>query len=151
MTENEFMYDKTLFDKHTKYNSTCVRKKSNFSVPGKLNLIDSKSGEIEYFKKNIEKISPKLTTLFKTIEKLDEDDMRTHGKLFKHFIFTDIRSSLYGAKIIGSGFIEKGYNLGYTAEKKKTFDSTLISKKQYGKIQLFTEAELKQKTPNKNF
>jgi len=155
MSENDFMYDKTLFDRHTEFNPSCVRKKSNFSIPSHLNLIDSKSGEIEYFREHIEKISPKLTTLFQTIEKLDKDDMRIHGKLFKHFIFTDIRSSLYGAKIIGSGFIEKGYRLGYTAQRKNTnsnadANADSKSKKEYGKIQLFTEATLNQ-TPNKNF
>jgi hypothetical protein len=40
--------------------------------------------------------------------------MKEHGKLFKHFIFSDLKSS-YGAKLIASALIAKGMHLGYHA------------------------------------
>jgi hypothetical protein len=43
------------------------------------------------------------------IRELDEQDLEKEGKHFKHMIFTDIKSSSYGAKLIGSAFVAKGY------------------------------------------
>jgi hypothetical protein len=144
---SELLFDKKVFDKQIIFNSPCVRKKSNFSKPSYLNLIDSKHVDEnkEYFKENITNISPKIIGLFHTIDKLDKEDFQKHGKMFKHFIFTDIRSSLYGAKIIGSAFIDKGYHLGYTAER--TGDK---NKATFKKITLLSENEL-DKTKNDNF
>ena len=42
--------------------------------------------------------------------------VKEHGKLFKHFIFSDLKYSSYGSKLIASAFIANGYNLGYKAE-----------------------------------
>ena len=137
-----------LFDKERMYNSQCVRKKSNFTIPAKLNLIDSDypQDNVGYFKKFIPHISPKLYKLFEKIKELDNDDMRMHGKKFKHFIFTDIRSSLYGAKIIGSGFINEGFTLAYTAPRLGNPKSA----KKFGKIRLLSDEEL-DRTKYNNF
>ena len=132
--------DDLSLNKHIKYNPPCVRKKTNFSAPSHLNLVDASTVEIleenvDYFNENIQYISPKLNTLFEKIDKLDNDDMDKYGKVFKHFIFTDVRSNLYGAKIIGSGFINKGFNLGFNAER-------INSKKKFKKIQLISNSLL---------
>jgi len=142
------LFDKNLLEKQIIFSSPCVRKRTNFSRSSGLNLIDGKKIEesIHYFKENIANISPKIISLFKTIDKLDDEDYKKHGKLFKHFIFTDIRSSLYGAKTIGSAFIDRGYKLGYTAEKTKDKKN----KDTFKKITLLSEHEL-QKTKNDNF
>ncbi len=62
-------------------------------------------------------MSSKFRTLLETIQRLDAADMRKHGKLFKHFIFTDLRSSAYGAKAIGTFLGAHGYDLLFKAEK----------------------------------
>jgi hypothetical protein len=127
------------------FDSVCVRKRTNFSQSKNLNLIDSKNIEtnIEYFRENIKNISPKVMSLFQKIEEIDREDLKKQGTLFKHFIFTDIRSSLYGAKIIGSAFVEKGYQLGYEAENAK-------NGKKVSKIKLLSPAKLEE-TKNNNF
>jgi hypothetical protein len=101
------------------YNAQCVRKKSNWSKPSSIYKFDDESFEPQTFLKNMPHYSPKLHTLMKNIEELDKKDMREHGKLFKHFIFSDLKSSSYGAKLIASAFIAKGFHLGYHAHSKK--------------------------------
>ena len=88
--------------------------------------------------------SPKLDALMKNIEKLDREDMKTHKKLFKHFIFSDLKSSTYGAKVIASAFLAKGYTMGYLAplvDNEK-------SKKRYHKIELLDDQVLQQTLQN---
>jgi hypothetical protein len=55
--------------------------------------------------------SAKFTRLIAKIRDLDNADMQTHGTLFKHFIYTDIRESVYGAKAIASFLIAAGFEL----------------------------------------
>ena len=45
--------------------------------------------------------SEKYLRLIEQIKKLDVEDMKQHGTKFKHYIFTDLRESAYGAKAIG--------------------------------------------------
>ena len=46
---------------------------------------------------------------FQIIEQVDANDMETHGKYFKHFIFSDVKEEGYGAKILASAFVANGY------------------------------------------
>lgn len=62
-------------------------------------------------------MSSKFRTLLDNIKKVDETDMKKHGRLFKHFIFTDLRSGAYGAKAIGTFLAAHGYELLFKAEK----------------------------------
>jgi hypothetical protein len=55
--------------------------------------------------------SAKFQRLLLQIRMLDEEDMKKHGTLFKHFIYTDIRESAYGAKAIASNLIAAGFEL----------------------------------------
>lgn len=92
--------------------SECIRKKSNTTkVKEKLPSIDN--SELVF-------VSTKYVKLIEQIKELDENDLKTHKKLFKHFIFTDLRESAYGAKAIGT-FLE---NAG--------FESCLVKKKSDG-------------------
>lgn len=54
--------------------------------------------------------SAKFQALIEQIRVLDAKDMKAHGTLFKHFIFTDIRESAYGAKALASNMIAKGFD-----------------------------------------
>ena len=83
--------------------------------------------------------SAKFVTLLNTIRLLDEDDMETQNTKYKHFIFTDLRESAYGAKALASFMIANGYDLRMGLEKKmikrhgemvetKTGETALIDK-----------------------
>ena len=69
--------------------------------------------------------APKIAKLFEKITELDEKDMRLHKKHFKHMIFTDIASSSYGAKLIASAFVAKGFTPAFTRALGLKSDETL--------------------------
>ena len=110
------------------YDPDCVRKKSNWSKASKLYKFDDENFDKETLLNDLPDHSPKLETLIKKIEELDKKDLRKYGKLFKHFIFSDLKSGSYGAKILASSLIAKGMNLGYTAQLKKPAAPSAVSK-----------------------
>jgi len=55
--------------------------------------------------------SPKLVALFKKIKELDAADL-ARGKLFKHYIFSDVKQG-YGARILTSAFFAEGFECAY--------------------------------------
>ena len=63
--------------------------------------------------------SVKFVKLVETIQRLDQQDMQAEGKVFKHFIFTDIRDSLFGAKAVASFLMAAGFDLRMQLEKKQ--------------------------------
>ena len=80
-------------------------------------------------------VSPKALTLIDKIRELDEKDMAQYGKKFKHFIFSDSKSSMGGVKLLASALIATGMKLGYTAEPK-------FGKKKWNKMELLSNEEL---------
>jgi hypothetical protein len=54
-------------------------------------------------------VSEKYLRLVDQIKKLDAEDMKKHGTKFKHYIFTDLRESAYGAKAIGLVLSDAGF------------------------------------------
>jgi hypothetical protein len=136
------------------YNPTCVRKKSNWSKSSQIYRFDNPDFNPEIFLKDMPDYSPKLNSLMHKIEQLDKEDKRKHGKLFKHFIFSDLKSSAYGAKMIASAFVAKGYTLGYESKPKNNIvggeDPKGPEKKRYHKIELL-EDEVLQQTLQNNF
>jgi len=50
---------------------------------------------------NLPPVSEKYLRLLEQIKKVDAEDMKQYGTKFKHYIFTDLRESAYGAKAIG--------------------------------------------------
>lgn len=90
----------------------CIRNRSNFSMVKSFHMIDKKDYDPEILKHYIENdASPKLKLLINKIKKLDEQDMKQSGKLYKHLIFTDVNRSAYGAKIIASALSAYGLNM----------------------------------------
>ena len=144
------------------YDPACVRKKSNLSKGLDKYKFDSVNFSGEELLNKIPTISPKLHELLDKIEKLDTADMKEHGKKFKHFIFSDVKSGAHGARLVASALIAKGYHLGYSAELKKPLDKadTAIVEEQddapekrehrYKKLELNTDAEL-MRNPHTNF
>jgi superfamily II DNA or RNA helicase len=72
-------------------------------------------------RKHFATVSAKFNQLLHVIREADSKDLAEHGKLFKHFIFTDIRSASYGAKAIASFLGVNGYDLIFeTATKMRS-------------------------------
>ena len=119
-----------------------------------------------YAPENLEVVAPKLKVLIEKIRELDEKDMQVHGKLFKHFIFSDNQPSMAGVKIVASGLIANGFNLGYSAQPKllpkpkpkksndgadaESSTSETATKNAFENIVLKTDAKLME-TPYQNF
>ena len=97
------------------YDPICVRKKANISKSYSEYKFDSLQFSKEKLLNDIATVSPKLDALLKNIEKLDQRDKEKDGVLYKHFIFSDLKSSSSGAKLLASALIAKGFTLGYTA------------------------------------
>lgn len=89
---------------------TCMRQTENFSKLRPEFRVDSKKFDVEKFESEYIDYSPKLAQLFSIIKDLDENDMKTHGKKFKHFIFSDVKEQGYGVKVLVAGFDVNGYD-----------------------------------------
>ena len=89
---------------------TCLRQTENFSKLLPTFRVDGTKGfNSDEFTKAYVEYSPKLAQLFSIIKDLDENDMKTHGKLFKHFIFSDVKEQGYGVKVLVAGFEVNGH------------------------------------------
>ena len=100
----------------TTFDPNCIRQKSNMSLSSSKYRFDSGIFNPKILLNDIPLFSPKLEKLLKKIEELDKKDQKKHGKKFKHFIFSDLKSAAYGPKLISSALIAKGYHLGYNAK-----------------------------------
>lgn len=114
-----------------KYNkekvAECIKEKSNWGVLDRVHKYDHNSFDVKKFKDTIKQASPKLDTLLQKIKELDEKDMKEHGHLFKHFIYSDIKSA-YGAKLIAAGLTAAGFQHAYGLEKTNRGMSFVINK-----------------------
>jgi len=100
------------------YNSICVRKKSNWSKLDPLFIFDNTNFDARSLLQNAPVYSSKLQALLDKIDELDKRDLKEHGKQFKHFIFSDLKTTTYGVKLLASALIAKGFHLGYSAKSK---------------------------------
>jgi len=124
------------------YDGTCVRNKSNWTIGSNAFKFDNSEFKPAELRRAIELRSPKSVELIKNIKKLDEEDMKRDGKHYKHFIFSDLKNGLYGAKMLASVLIASGgYTLGYDAK---------YSGNSFKKMEMKTNAELS-KTKYNNF
>ena len=98
------------------YDSECIRKRTNFGKSNNSFKFDGNGFDPKLLLKELEFRSPKLQKLLDNISKLDEKDKKEHGRTFKHFIFSDLKSGSHGSKIIASAFLAKGMTLGYGAK-----------------------------------
>ena len=99
------------------FNSKCVREKSNVAISSPYFKFDKESFVSEELRQAMPIVSPKAYKLFQHIKALDKRDMEESGKLYKHFIFCDVKSRIYGVNFLASCFISEGYNLAYKALK----------------------------------
>ena len=119
---------------------TCMRQTENWSKILPQHKFDNKNFDKHSVQEAIHNASPKLEQLFHIIHQVDENDMKTHGKLFKHFIFSDVKEEGYGAKILASAFVANGYNNLISAQKtanQKSLKLTLSNTEVKGKNKSF--------------
>jgi len=163
--ENSKHLENILPSNYLQYDPSCIRKYSNFSFPkdykffydfvdyfpsekireenGIVNIGELKDflsslhnqNMYDDFINTLKLVSPKTLTLINKIKELDEKDMAQYGKKFKHFIFSDSKSSMGGVKLLASALIATGMKLGYSAEPK-------FGKKPWTKMELLSNAEL---------
>jgi hypothetical protein len=134
--ENQNPEDLVKDDSFLQFKPDCIRKKSNWSKSTKEYKFDSEDFDPKQFLNDIQERSPKLHALLDKIEKLDAADHKKDGHYYKHFIFCDLKSANYGAKMLASALIAKDMTMGYTAPKlppKKAGENNK-KKKIYGKI-----------------
>jgi hypothetical protein len=97
--------------------ATCVRQVAA-TVPFKRkDLFNAPDYNPETMKPLLHRMSGKFNALLETIQELDAEDMKQHGTLFKHFIFTDLRKAAYGAKAIATFLNIHGFELLLRTEK----------------------------------
>jgi len=77
-------------------------------------------------------LSAKFTRLIKQIRDLDAEDQKKHGTLFKHFIFTDIRESAFGAKAVAAFLLAAGFDLQMAQQEKMIKRKGVMVKTQSG-------------------
>jgi len=136
------------------YDSDCLRKKSNWSKSGNAYKFDHPEFDPKKLKTDIPSHSSKLDVLIKKIKDLDKKDMEKDGRHYKHFIFSDVKTSSHGAKLIASALLANGMNLAYTAELKKPAQKDTmqggkdVPKKMYKKIELLDDKVLRETSGN---
>ena len=143
-------------DTSVAFDSDCLKKRINWSKSKKAyNLIDyiehddSENPEPKTILDELKDKSPKLSSLMEEIENLDAKDMKEHGKHYKHMIFTDMKVSNHGVRMIGSVLAAKGYTLGYKAQPNPEYlnalenDDEVAKKKEpkFKKINMLTNEE----------
>lgn len=79
------------------------------SIPKKLDILSSQFDERQ-FGVNWEKLSPKYAELIRRIDEQDAADLKTHGHLFKHVIYTDVMTK-HGAPTIAACMQSSGFRI----------------------------------------
>lgn len=92
--------------------ATCIKQIGNWSHLEAAHRFDSATFDAAKFRADMAMAGPKLAELVDTIRRLDAVDMRTHGHVHKHFIYSDIKSP-YGAKLIAAALAANGFEHGY--------------------------------------
>ena len=100
------------------FQGECIRKRSNWSSASNEIKFDNEEFNPDFLLNEMKFRSPKLVKLLKNIDSLDDRDVQKYGKKFKHFIFSDLKSGSYGAKMLASALIAKGMTMGYSAALK---------------------------------
>ena len=142
------------------YDSECLRKKANWSKSSNAYKFDHPDFDPKKLMRDIPTHSSKLSVLLKKIKDLDKKDMEKDGRLYKHFIFSDVKSASYGAKLIAGALMASGMQMGYTAPLKQQPIAQESQQSQqggreptnkiYGKIKLLSDDVLRS-TKGNNF
>ena len=104
----------------------CIRKVSNFSFQAKQHKVDKSNFDLKDFQNKLHEVSPKVIKLLDTIKELDDNDMKKYNKNFKHIIYTDIKESSAGSKMIAASMMTKDYTNIY--DKSLKINENTLSK-----------------------
>ncbi len=96
---------------------TCMRSVENWAKISPKQKFDKATFDPKATETSMTTASPKMEQLFKIIQDQDAADFQQHGKYFKHFIFSDVKEQGYGAKILASAFMARGYTNLINAKK----------------------------------
>lgn len=107
------------------FDANCLRRVANWSSLEKEHKFDKESFNPKKMLEDLPLASPKLLALLNNIKEQDEQDMRQHGKTFKHFIFSEVKAGGYGGRVIVGGLIASGFQLCYD-EKLRMKDSAQL-------------------------
>jgi hypothetical protein len=99
-------------DKHTVVDPVCIKNTANWATVEKHHKFDNPEFNAKKTAEDLATQSPKLEKIMQMIRKLDREDEVRHGRKFKHFIFSDIKTT-QGAKAVAAALIANGYHLGY--------------------------------------
>jgi len=96
----------------------CIRKAINISSQKDFFKFDKNTFNPTKIKENLHITSPKLVELLKTIETVDKYDFQEHGKYFKHIIYSDLKFSIAGIKLVASVLTSYGMTNVYDNKLK---------------------------------
>lgn len=96
----------------------CIRTTENWSKIQRYHRFDKPVFDRTKFISDMDTASPKMVKLLDNIRALDAMDMRKEGRMFKHFIFSDVKKGGYGAKIIASALVANGFHHCFTKSLK---------------------------------
>jgi hypothetical protein len=123
------------------FSSKCLRERSNLSQDNPKYKFDSNSFQPKLLESDLDLVSPKAYTLLNKIKELDDNDLKNENKLFKHFIFCDVKSKKFGIQFLSSCFIMNGFQLGYDSKQQILSESKLIDRK-YNNFFLLTSLDV---------
>ena len=111
----------------------CIRKTSATARIKKTGMPDSTT----FDKKSLTAtLSGKFMKVISQIEELDAKDVSETGMKFKHFIFTDIRDSAFGAKALAGFLIARGFDFRMANVPKMIKRNGKLVKTKNGEAQL---------------
>jgi len=129
---------------------SCAREVMNYSSISSTDRFDKPNFNGDKFLEKLPIHSPKLISLLKNIHNLDKRDYTEDRKLYKHFIFSDIKKG-YGAKIIASAMMAAGYKLVMKNEKNKIIlDQAEINNKNESKFAILSSTAVWNTAMNPN-
>ena len=94
----------------------CIKEVGNWSKILPEHRFDRAEFSRERVLRDLEYAAPKLKALLDNIVRIDEEDLKRDKRVYKHFIYSDIKSS-YGAKLIASGLAAYGFEHAYKIAK----------------------------------
>lgn len=103
-------------DKASERTGSCLKEVGNWSKIAPAHRFDRAEFSRETVLRDMEYAAPKLKALLDNIVRLDAEDLKRDGRVYKHFIYSDIKSS-YGAKLIASGLAAYGFEHAYKIAK----------------------------------
>lgn len=129
----------------------CARQILNYSSIELTDRFDKSGFDGDKLLDKLPIASPKLVSLLENIYNIDKQDYKKTGKLYKHFIFSDLKRG-YGAKIIASAFVAAGYTLVMKKQKSSLIvDPDLIKTEDDTKFAVLSSTALWDTSITPNF